>query len=100
MHVHRAEIGFDAEGKVLAWDHVIVGQAIMAGTFFEPMMVQGGVDTTMVEGMKDYPLMKYLEEWVGTFVGTEVNTSTASITSSPKSSTGRKNKSTDSQPRT
>jgi hypothetical protein len=52
----------------------------------------------MVEVMKDYPLMKYLEEWVGTFVGTEVNTSTASITSSPKSSTGRKNKSTDSQP--
>jgi isoquinoline 1-oxidoreductase beta subunit len=53
MHVHRAEIGFDAQGKVLAWDHVIVGQSIMAGTFFEPMMVQGGVDTTMVEGMKE-----------------------------------------------
>ena len=46
----------------------------------------------MVEVMKDYPLMKYLEEWVGTFVGTEVDTSTASITTSPKSSTGRKHK--------
>ncbi len=46
----------------------------------------------MVEVMKDYPLMKYLEEWVGTFVGTEVDTSTASITTSPKSSTGRKRK--------
>lgn len=52
MHVHRAEIGFDAQGNVLAWDHVIVGQSIMAGTFFEPMMVKGGVDETMVEGMK------------------------------------------------
>jgi isoquinoline 1-oxidoreductase beta subunit len=51
MHVHRAEIGFDAQGKVLAWDHVIVGQSIMAGTFFAPMMVKNGVDETMVEGM-------------------------------------------------
>ncbi|MDR7095405.1 xanthine dehydrogenase family protein molybdopterin-binding subunit [Hydrogenophaga laconesensis] len=51
MHVHRAEIGFDAQGKVLAWDHVIVGQSIMAGTFFEPMMLKNGVDETMVEGM-------------------------------------------------
>jgi isoquinoline 1-oxidoreductase subunit beta len=57
MHVHRAEIGFDAQGKVLAWDHVIVGQSIMAGTFFEPMMVKNGVDETMVEGMgKPYSL--------------------------------------------
>ncbi|WP_066270845.1 xanthine dehydrogenase family protein molybdopterin-binding subunit [Hydrogenophaga palleronii] len=52
MHVHRAEIGFDAEGKVLAWDHVIVGQSIMAGTFFEPMMLKNGVDETAVEGMR------------------------------------------------
>jgi isoquinoline 1-oxidoreductase beta subunit len=51
MHLHRAEIGFDAQGKVLAWDHVIVGQSIMGGTFFEPMMVKNGVDETMVEGM-------------------------------------------------
>ena len=46
----------------------------------------------MTEVMKDYPLMKYLEEWVGTFVGTEVDTSTASIITSPKSSTGQKHK--------
>ncbi len=54
----------------------------------------------MMEVMKDYPLMKYLEEWVGTFVGTEVDTSTQSTTTSPKSSTGRKTKSTNSPPRT
>ncbi len=52
MHVHRAEIGFDAKGRVLAWDHVIVGQSLMAGTFFESMMVKDGVDETMVEGMR------------------------------------------------
>jgi isoquinoline 1-oxidoreductase beta subunit len=53
MHLHRAEIGFDAAGQVLAWDHVIVGQSIMGGTAFEGMMVKGGVDDTMVEGMKE-----------------------------------------------
>jgi isoquinoline 1-oxidoreductase beta subunit len=53
MHVHRAEIGIDAKGKVLAWDHVIVGQSILAGTPFEPMMVKNGIDGTMVEGMKE-----------------------------------------------
>ena len=35
MHLHRARIGFDERGKVLAWDHVIVGQSITTGTVFE-----------------------------------------------------------------
>src|SRR5256885_7006080 len=26
MHLHRARIGFDERGKVLGWDHAIVGQ--------------------------------------------------------------------------
>ena len=50
-HVHRAEIGLDAKGKIIAWDHAIVGQSIMAGTSFEAFMVKDGVDKTMVEGM-------------------------------------------------
>lgn len=37
MHVHHAELGFDAQGKFLAWDHVIIGQSIAAGTLFEGM---------------------------------------------------------------
>jgi len=53
MHVHRADIGFDAKGKVLAWDHVIVGQSIAQGTPFEGMMIKDGIDATMVEGMRD-----------------------------------------------
>jgi isoquinoline 1-oxidoreductase beta subunit len=52
MHVHRAEIGFDAKGKVLAWDHVIVGQSIMQGTPFASM-IKDGIDPTIVEGMRD-----------------------------------------------
>ena len=50
-HVHRAEIGFDAKGNMLAWNHVIVGQSIAAGTPFEAFMVKDGVDSTMIEGM-------------------------------------------------
>ena len=53
MHVHSAKIGFDAQGKVSAWDHVIVGQSILGGTPFEPMMVKDGIDGTATEGMKE-----------------------------------------------
>ena len=53
MHVHRAEIGFDAKGQVLAWDHVIVGQSILQGTPFEKFLIKNGVDGTAVEGMRD-----------------------------------------------
>ena len=53
MHLHTAKIGFDAQGNVSAWDHVIVGQSIMAGTLFEPMMMKDGIDGTAVEGMKE-----------------------------------------------
>nr|BFE97106.1 hypothetical protein GCM10020185_76420 [Pseudomonas brassicacearum subsp. brassicacearum] len=34
MHLHRARIGFDDSGKVLAWDHALVGQSIITGTVF------------------------------------------------------------------
>lgn len=53
MHVHTAKIGFDAQGKIAAWDHVIVGQSIMAGTAFESMMVKDGIDGTATEGMRE-----------------------------------------------
>jgi len=52
MHLHTAKIGVDAQGKVLGWDHVIVGQSIMAGTAFESMMMKDGIDGTATEGMK------------------------------------------------
>ena len=55
MHLHRAEIGFDASGKVLAWQHRIVGQSIVSGTPFEGFMVKDGVDATMVEGVANTP---------------------------------------------
>ena len=57
MHLHRARIGFDERGNVLAWDHVIVGQSITSGSVFEPFQVKDGIDATATEGMRDpYPL--------------------------------------------
>ncbi|MNQ97023.1 Isoquinoline 1-oxidoreductase subunit beta [compost metagenome] len=56
MHLHRARIGFDDSGKVLAWDHVLVGQSIVTGTMFGGR-VKNGIDPTATEGLRDpYPL--------------------------------------------
>ncbi|WLH10144.1 xanthine dehydrogenase family protein molybdopterin-binding subunit [Pseudomonas hefeiensis] len=56
MHLHRARIGFDDSGKVLAWDHALVGQSIMTGTVFGGQ-VKNGIDPTATEGMRNpYPL--------------------------------------------
>ncbi|HSV36060.1 MAG TPA: xanthine dehydrogenase family protein molybdopterin-binding subunit [Ramlibacter sp.] len=57
MHLHRARIGFDDAGKVLAWDHVIVGQSVTSGSVFESFQVKNGIDATATEGMRDpYPV--------------------------------------------
>jgi len=53
MHAHRVEIGIGDDGMPAAWRHVIVGQSLLAGTPFEPMMVKNGVDETAVEGAAD-----------------------------------------------
>ncbi|MEY8877893.1 MAG: xanthine dehydrogenase family protein molybdopterin-binding subunit, partial [Leptothrix sp. (in: b-proteobacteria)] len=53
MHLHTAKIGFDAKGRISAWDHVIVGQSILTGSPFEAFMVKDGIDGTAVEGMKE-----------------------------------------------
>jgi isoquinoline 1-oxidoreductase beta subunit len=53
MHLHRASIGFDERGRVLAWDHALVGQSILAGTVFEAFQVKDGIDASATEGMRD-----------------------------------------------
>jgi isoquinoline 1-oxidoreductase subunit beta len=53
MTVHRAEIGFDAQGNVLGWDHRIVSQSIVTGSPFESFLLKQGVDGTTTEGMRD-----------------------------------------------
>ncbi len=53
MAVHRAEIGFDASGKVLGWQHRIVSQSILKGSPLEGFGYQKGVDGTTTEGMRE-----------------------------------------------
>jgi isoquinoline 1-oxidoreductase beta subunit len=53
MHLHHARIGFDDKGQVLAWDHVLIGQSITAGSPFAGVMIKNGIDTTAVEGMRE-----------------------------------------------
>ncbi len=62
MFLHRARIGLDADGMPMAWQHHIVGESIMAGTPFEPMMVKDGVDATSVEGIADSPYLKSIAD--------------------------------------
>jgi isoquinoline 1-oxidoreductase beta subunit len=54
MYFHRLKAGLDADGRIVAWQHRIVGQSIMAGSPFEGM-VTNGVDPTSVEGASTLP---------------------------------------------
>jgi isoquinoline 1-oxidoreductase beta subunit len=55
MYYHALEAGVDAAGSLTAWRHTIVGQSILTGTAFEPMMVKEGIDATSVEGAANLP---------------------------------------------
>ncbi|HEY7384936.1 MAG TPA: xanthine dehydrogenase family protein molybdopterin-binding subunit [Beijerinckiaceae bacterium] len=53
--VHRVKGGLDADGNIVAWDQVIVGQSFMKGSPFEAHMLKDGIDQTMVEGASTLP---------------------------------------------
>lgn len=54
MHFHRAELGFDSKGALLAWDHVVVGQSIMEGAQMTgPSTASAQADRLMVGGLID-----------------------------------------------
>ncbi|MDJ1159799.1 xanthine dehydrogenase family protein molybdopterin-binding subunit [Chelatococcus sp. SYSU_G07232] len=55
MVYHKVRAGLDARGRLVGWEHVIVGKSILAGTPFEGMLVKDGIDATTVEGVADMP---------------------------------------------
>ncbi len=55
LYLHRLRAGVDAAGKLVAWQHRIVGQSILKGTPFEGAMVKSGIDPTSVEGAANLP---------------------------------------------
>lgn len=55
MVLHKVRAGLDAAGNIVGWQHRIVGQSLLIGTPFEPMMVKNGIDATVVEGVEGMP---------------------------------------------
>ncbi|NMG66924.1 molybdopterin-dependent oxidoreductase [Azoarcus indigens] len=55
LYLHRLRAALDGQGKPLAWEQRIVGQSIIKGSPFEPMMIKDGVDATSVEGAANLP---------------------------------------------
>lgn len=65
MQLHRAEIGLDDKGCVLAWRHVIVGQSIADTSYLPPSptsplvellmgsLIKDGIDISQCEGISD-----------------------------------------------
>ena len=51
----RLSAGFDRSGHLVAWQHRIVGQSIMKGTFNEKRRIKNGVDQASVEGALELP---------------------------------------------
>ncbi len=58
MWFHRLSAGLDAKGMPVAWHQTIVGQSIIEGTPFAPLMIKNGVDAASVEGAADSPYLK------------------------------------------
>ncbi|MBB6091381.1 isoquinoline 1-oxidoreductase beta subunit [Povalibacter uvarum] len=52
LYVHTLKAGLDKAGKIVAWQHRIVGQSIVAGT---PFGGPGPIDATSVEGASNLP---------------------------------------------
>ncbi|MGE5185311.1 MAG: molybdopterin cofactor-binding domain-containing protein [Acidobacteriota bacterium] len=56
-YVHRIRAGVGADGNPAAWDHVVVGQSIFAGTPFAAFGIKNGIDGSSVEGLADSPYL-------------------------------------------
>ncbi len=54
MFFHRLRGALDAAGRIVAWEHRIVGQSFLRGTPFAAM-IKDGIDGTAVEGASTLP---------------------------------------------
>lgn len=55
LFYHTLRAGLDASGNLVAWQHRLVGQSILADTAFEGAMKKNGIDFTSVEGAANLP---------------------------------------------
>lgn len=61
--LHRARIGLGEDGMPVAWEQIIVGQSLAAGTPLEAMLVHEGIDRTSVEGAADSPYLTSIPDY-------------------------------------
>lgn len=61
--LHRARIGLGEDGMPVAWEQIIVGQSLAAGTPLEAMLVHEGIDHTSVEGAFDSPYLTSIPDY-------------------------------------
>ena len=54
-YVHALRAGLDGEGRIVGWEHHIVGQSMNAGGPLESVLVQNGIDAQSVEGAQHLP---------------------------------------------
>jgi isoquinoline 1-oxidoreductase beta subunit len=52
---HALQAAIDGSGKLVGWQHRLVGQSILTGSPFEQMMVKNGIDHVSVEGAANLP---------------------------------------------
>jgi isoquinoline 1-oxidoreductase subunit beta len=62
MWTHRVKAGLGKNGRPVAWHQTIVGQSILAGTPFGPVMIKNGVDDTSVEGAANSPYLTEIRD--------------------------------------
>lgn len=55
MWYDRISAALDKDKNLVAWQHTIVGQSIMAGTPMAAFLVEDGIDETSVEGARELP---------------------------------------------
>jgi isoquinoline 1-oxidoreductase beta subunit len=65
MFFHKVRAGLDAQGRLIAWQHRLVGQSFIFGSPFEGLIGKNGVDGTAVEGAADLPyaIPNVLVDW-------------------------------------
>lgn len=55
MFHHALEAALDADGRLLGWQHRLVGQSVLSGSPFEKFAIKDGIDHASVEGASNLP---------------------------------------------
>jgi isoquinoline 1-oxidoreductase beta subunit len=54
MYFHKLRAGLDSNGKIIAWQHKIIGQSIMSDSVYGAF-IKNGIDDSSVEGATSLP---------------------------------------------